>query len=291
MDMNFTLATAALAVGLWANASPVASGPSPVSFDLKETASSYTLGSGALVSGIPIAYVKGETVSVTHSGATTTPVSAAAAPGVYSWSPDSGGLWTLVNSDEGTVEFRLHYSLFQLDGAGTEANPAKVLDGTDFAERFALLDAGARDGFTFLIDSDSPSIDDFARPSGYAILEGFGGVYRLVEAADGRISGSVWGTFGIDTRKSGPNRSISAADEVLPMAYSGDGWLRDASAESTMTIFAPDGSESFSTNCVGTGAFGHVLAGKGCWTVVLEFGETQLVSVINYNNGFFLIVR
>lgn len=282
---------AASVVGFVANASPVASGLSPVSFDLKETASSYTLGSGASVSGIPITYLKGETVSVTHSGATATPVSAAAASGVYSWSPDSGGLWTLTNSDEGTVEFNLHYSLFPLNGAGTAANPAKVMDGADFAERFALLDAGAKDGFSFVIDSDNPSLDDFARPSGYAILEGFGGVYRLAEAADGRLSGSIWGTFGVDTRKSGPNRSVCTAEEVLPFAYTGDGWLRDASATSMVTIFAPDGSESFSTNLVGTAVFTHGLDGEGRWKVVLEYDETQLVSFINYCNGLRIILR
>ena len=287
----YQILLAASAVGFVANASPVASGTSPVSFDLKETASSYTLGSGASVSGIPITYLKGETVSVTHCGATVTPVSSAAASGEYSWSPASGGLWTLVNSVEGTVEFRLHYSLFPLDGSGTEANPAKVMDGADFTERFALLDTGAKDGFSFVIDSDNPSLDDFARPSGYAILEGFGGVYRLVEAADGRISGSVWGTFGIDTRKSGPNRLVRTSEEILPIAYTGDDWLRNASAASTVTIFAPDGSESFSTNLVGTAAFKQGLDGKGRWKVVLEYDETQLVSFINCNSGFYLIVR
>ena len=293
MKRSIILAIAATAVLVVANASPVASGTTPASFDLKETSESYTIGAGSQSANISIAYVKGETVTVSHSGSVTTPVSAAAASGSYLWTPDAGGVWTLSDDGEGSVVFRVHYSLFGVGDAGTAENPAKVIDADDFTETVALLDASAKDGFTFAIDAESPSAAGFVRPSGYAVLDRGEGVYSLAESTDGRIAGSSWGVYSVDARKPGPNRSVKSWSELLPFAYSGDGWSRtNLTAASTLT-FLPQSGESSSESFTGEGAYSYAMPENGSkvWTVTLTGdGIDTLTAHLNLSEGMTIIV-
>ena len=293
MKRSIVLAIAATAALVVANASPVASGTTPASFDLKETSESYTIGAGSQSANIPIAYVKGETVTVSHSGSVTTPVSAAAASGSYLWTPSAGGVWTLSDDGEGTVEFHVHYSLFGIGDTGTAENPAKVIDADDFTETVALLDASAKDGFTFAIDAESPSAAGFVRPLGYAVIDRGDGVYSLVESTNGRIAGSSWGVYAIDARKPGPNRSVKSWSELLPFAYSGDGWSRtNVTAVSTLT-FSPQSGESSSESFTGEGAYSYAMPENGpkVWTVTLTGdGIDTLTARINLSEGMTIIV-
>ena len=86
-------------------------------------------------------------------------------------------------------------------------------------------------------------------------------------------------TFGIDTQQSGPDRT-SRRREVLPIAYSGDDWLRDAAAAS-LTFLSPSGvSETVSRN--GTGALEYAFGENGEWTVTLAMADgTESVAKIN----------
>lgn len=293
MKRSIVLAIAATTALVVANASPVASGTTPASFDLKETSDSYTIGADSQSVNIPIAYVKGETVTVSHSGSVTTPVSAAAASGSYLWNPDAGGVWTLSDDGEGTVEFRVHYSLFGIGDTGTAEKPAKVMDADDFAETVALLDTSAKDGFTFAIDEECPSATGFVRPSGYAVLDLGDGVYSLAESSDGRIAGSSWGVYAVDTRKPGPNRTVKSWSELLPFAYSGDGWSRaNVTAASTLT-FSPQSGEATSESFTGEGAYSYAMPENGSkvWTVTLTGdGIDTLTSRINLSEGITIIV-
>lgn len=294
MKRSIVLAIAATVALAVAKASPVASGTTPVSFDLKETSDSYTIGAGSQRANIPIAYVKGETVTVSHSGSVATPVLAAAASGSYLWTPDAGGVWTLSDDGEGTVEFRVHYSLFGIGDTGTAENPAKVIDADDFTETVALLDASAKDGFTFAIDAESPSAAGFVRPSGYAVIDRGEGVYSLAESADGRIAGSSWGVYAIDARKPGPNRTVKSWSELLPLAYSGDGWSRTNATAACMLAFTPESGEATSVPLTGEGAHLYSIEDSSSKVLMVTLsgdGIDALTSCITMTGGFFILIR
>ena len=69
---------------------------------------------------LPVTWRKGETVTVTKwDGTETTLVASAASAGAATFTPDSGGVWTLVNSAQGTARVGVAWSVY--DDGGTLA--------------------------------------------------------------------------------------------------------------------------------------------------------------------------
>lgn len=102
---------------------------------------------------------------------------------------------------------------------------------------------------------------------------------------------AAYGTFGIDVELSGPDRK-SKKTEVLPVAYSGDDWLRDASMSATLTFLSPSGvSDTISRT--GTDALTYTFGEAGEWTVTLAMadGTERQAKIAVPVRGFVFIVR
>ncbi len=236
-----------------------------------------------------LVYDKGSVVKATNpnTGATTTLVSAGATAGTYAWSPTEGGAWVLSNSADGTAVFNVRYSIFGTQGAGTAGDPAKIVDGTEIAD---LVDAGvAGDGYVF--DYLGGDICSLARPSGFAVLAAGDGLWRLAATASGLVSVSETASFVADTETSGPNRRVRGKRAVVPgISFTGDNWVGNGSAASTLTLTSP-GDVASAENLTGTGTCAFPMSsGFGVWTVSLAYGTTLLEAEIKYTGDGLLIV-
>lgn len=238
-----------------------------------------------------LVYDKGSVVRATNpnTGATTTLVSAGATAGTYAWSPTEGGAWVLLNSADGTAVFNVRYSIFGTQGAGTAGDPAKIVDGTEIAD---LVDAGvAGDGYVF--DYLGGDIGSLARPSGFAVLSVGDGLWRLAATASGLVSVSETASFVADTETFGPNRRVRGKHAVIPpISYTGDRWVGNASAASTLTLTPPTG-DPIALPLFGTDDYELPLSDDyGIWNLELVYGTTVLNAVINYDrNGLILVFR
>ena len=82
------------------------------------------------------------------------------------------------------------------------------------------------------------------------------------------------GVFGVDTQQVGPDRR-STKKEVLPISYSCDDWLRDASTASTLTFLSPSGASDAVVN-TGTGSLKYTFNEVGEWTVTLTMADSTV---------------
>lgn len=96
----------------------------------------------------------------------------------------------------------------------------------------------------------------------YSLYDGINVTLVTSEASD---------AFGVDTKKTGPDRTSQRA-EVLPIAYSCDDWLRDASTAATLTFLSPSEEETTVSN-TGTGSVSYTFKEKGNWTVTLTMAD------------------
>lgn len=238
--------------------------------------------------GALLVYLADESIEITApDGSSSTPVSSAASDGAYAWTPTAGGVWTMTNDGEGSATFKVYYSLFPSSaGAGTESDPVKAVDSSDFA---ALVSGGyASDGSYFT--TCGAEINDFAQPAGYAFREE-DGVFRLVASVNGLLYAGADVVFPADTRLPGPDRSMKKR-ESMPLAYSGDFWTgTNAAASATLAIYDPSGASAVQ---VVSGLDSIVFApnAAGEWTITLSDGNTTLTSLVNVESGgFFLVVR
>lgn len=142
--------------------------------------------------------------------------------------------------------------------------------------------------------------------NGSAALSDFidkGGIWTLSNSASGMAklgvswnvfgetggtvaSGMAAGTYFIESKKPGPDRRMYTA-EVRAMAYSGDSWHGNASAESTLTVVSPAAVSSV-TPCTGEGVVTFAPGTEvGAWTVTLTCADGSLVSRIFVRSGGF----
>ena len=235
------------------------------------------------LSGVPLPYRIAETVTASSSDRVTveTLVPVASAAGNYSWTPSAGGAWTLTNSFEGVATFVVRYSLFGAQGAGTESDPAKIVDGWELAD---LIDAGtATDGFTFVLYGPV-NMAAVELPSGWALQGLAGGKSRLISASSGMYCLSAQLPFAVETESEGPNRTVEGLDKVWKVAYSGDNWTRTGSESSTLTFLAPSGATT--TDALsGTGIHPFRATEKGRWTVTLATASKTLSGIIRVKGG------
>ena len=95
-----------------------------------------------------------------------------------------------------------------------------------------------------------------------------------------------------DSKATGPDRATTKKT-ALPVAYSGDDWVREMSKTATLTITSPDGTETI-VERTGTGAEPFKFGKLGEWTVQLAMadGTTRTAIVtINQDAGFVLTFR
>ena len=182
----------------------------------------------------------------------------------------------------------MRYSYYGTQGAGTAEDPAKLVDGDELAD---LMDAGtAGDGYVFTLEgNEARLLDVLLVPAGYCLQRAGDGAWRIVSSDDGCefVGESV--VFMADAKQEGPNRRTEP-DGIPPVAYSGDDWAGDESAESTITLRSPSGVDSV-FNLTGTGA--HVFSAwtAGSWTVTLTTASGTQTATVNVTGGFMLIVR
>ena len=98
-------------------------------------------------------------------------------------------------------------------------------------------------------------------------------------------------SFVADTETSGPNRRVRGKRAVVPgISFTGDNWVGNGSAASTLTLTSPADVAS-AENLTGTGTFAFPMSsGFGVWTVSLAYGTTLLEAEIKYTGDGLLIV-
>lgn len=228
----------------------------------------------------------GETVTlVSPSGVRSTLVSADSDETSVGLEFDAGGVWQVENSEQGSAAFTVRHSLCGTQGAGTEASPAKLVDGDE------LVDLSAGDGFVFSLEPVEGLLNALSIPSGFRLVKVDDTTWRIVSSADGCLYAAAEIVYPVDSVEAGPNRS-SKKKEVLPVSYSGDDWVRDMSKASTLTFVAPDGVES-TVSLNGTGAAQFKFHTSGVWTVRLTMADgsmkTAILNIIS--DGFTVTLR
>ena len=123
-----------------------------------------------------------------------------------------------------------------------------------------------------------------ASAGSYAFSPTSSGVWTLSNSEGGKVYVSIpWGVtggavctsgasaFAIDTNEGGPNRK-SYKREVLPIAYSGDGWDKSKTSVSTLTLMSSAGEET-NVALTGTGVIPVTFSQTGDWTLSLAMED------------------
>ena len=290
--MRTTIILAAVAAS--ATLSLLADTPEAVSADCVYTADTLAQPRGfktaADIAASPVTCRAGETITLTApDGTTVTTVVADAPSDTTAVLPiNAGGLWTATNSKQGSATFVMRYSTYGMQGAGTAADPAKLVDGDDLVD---LADAGiAGDGYVFALIGRDTLLAELVLPAGFRLEEVGDGAWRIVSSSDG--CEYIWGSLSYvaDTKQPGPNRTLHMKD-VMAVAYSGDDWRRALETASTLTLTSPSGVVT-EHNLTGTDALTVCFNEVGTWHVTLAAGGDTLESLVDVkSNGMFLIVR
>ena len=133
-----------------------------------------------------------------------------------------------------------------------------------------------------------------------------GGVWTLVNSVSGTayivvpfgvdeigdvVATSASEGFGIDTLAEGPNRKGKKRELLTLIAFSGDDWAGNASAESTLRFTAPDSTITEYAK-TGTGAQAFTFNKAGAWTVELIVDSVVVkTATINATSGLVIIVK
>lgn len=228
----------------------------------------------------------GELVTVVSpSGDRTTLIAAESDATSIAINLNGGGVWTLENSEQGVATFTVRHSLYGTQGTGTVASPAKLVDGTE------LVDLLAGDGYVFRLEPVEGLLDELAIPTGFQLVKVDDVTWRIVASADGclHVAGEI--VYPADSMDQGPNRT-SKKRESLPVAYTGDDWVRDMAKVATVTFVAPSGAETV-VNRNGTGKTQFKFETSGIYTVHLTMADgTTLTSTLNIiSDGFTVTLR
>lgn len=232
---------------------------------------------------IALPYGDGATVTATALGGAVMTLPTAV-NGTNYWTATAGGVWTLENSNEGTATFAVRYTGAE-QGAGTAESPWKIVDNDELSE------LSVTDGFVFVLEGPLADLGEMSPPAGYAVAVGANGSYSLA-AADGASFIASEVAFRFDSVQPGPDRTVKGKGNILPFAFSGDNWIGDSAAASTLSFLSPS-SANHNEECLGTGVVEYQLKEPGTWTVMLTGdGVATFTSVINYEGaGFILVVR
>ena len=235
----------------------------------------------------PATRCAGETVTlVSPNGVRTTLISADSAAMSAALTLNAGGVWTVENSVQGIATFTVRHSLYGTQGAGTDSSPANLVDGDE------LIDLGAGAGYVFRLEPVDGLLGELKIPSGFRLDMADGGKWRILTSTDGCLYVGTDTVYPADSKATGPDRATTKKT-ALPVAYSGDDWVRDMSKTATLTITSPDGTETIAEH-TGTGAEPFRFGKLGEWTVQLAMadGTTRTAIVtINPDAGFILTFK
>lgn len=237
----------------------------------------------------PVTRRAGESVVlVSSSGASTTLIPADSEATSASLVFSEGGAWTASNSVQGTAVFFVRHSLYGTLGDGTLQSPAKLVDGDE------LIDYNAGDGYVFTLNGGESHFGDLKLPTGfrleYADRDAEPQKWRIAADASGLEYVGPELVAPLDTYYVGSARRLHVKG-MTPVAYTGDHWCRNASADSTLTFFAPNG-QSTAFDLSGTGVQPFKFNQTGIWTVRLAMAdETTLEAEIVASAGFAIFVR
>ncbi len=261
-----------------ADDTPLAATAAPYAYALDTLASPRLFKTAADVAARPVPYRTGETVSLSApNGAASALVSDAASAGTVALPINAGGLWTATNSKQGTATFLMRYSYYGTQGAGTAADPAKIVDADELSD---LADAGtASDGYVFTLVSGDQLLAKLRLPVGYALEEAGNGNWRIVSVADGLLYSWSGIAYKLDSRQPGPDRKARAKDSYS-VAFSGDNWSRTSEAASKLILTSPDGIAT-TNDLAGTGLQPLRFRLGGLWDVSLVAGNKTLDASIN----------
>ena len=234
---------------------------------------------------LPYRIAQKVTATGEDAATTSTLVESAAGDGEYAWTPSAGGYWTLTNSVEGAATFLVRYSLFpESQGAGTADDPAKIVDDDEIPE---LIGEGSVSyGYVFSLGRGA-KVGTLNLPSGWALQGVASGIYRIVAASGDMLYESAGVPFMVDSRRSGPDRRWRIGAGV-GVAYSGDNWIGDGAAQSTLTIVAPSGA-TVETALSGTDLYDLLPNEKGVYELTLATDSTNMVSHVTVAPGGFSI--
>jgi hypothetical protein len=212
-------------------------------------------------------------------------VESAEGTGEYLWTPTAGGVWMLENSVEGSATFLVRHSLFpESQGAGTESDPAKIVDDDEIPEMIAAGQVSS--GYVFsLCGAASPETLDL--PSGWALQGVADGIYMLVAASGEKLYESAGVPFMVDSRRPGPDRRWRTGVDAA-ISYSGDNWIGDAAKRSVLTIVAPSGATE-ETILPGTGLYGFRPLESGVYRLMLSTDSTNMASRVSTATGGFTV--
>ena len=242
------------------------------------------------VAANPVTCRAGETVTLTAPDGTTVTTVVADAPSdtTAALPINAGGLWTATNSKQGSATFIMRYSTYGTQGAGTAADPAKLVDSDELVD---LADSGtAGDGYVFTLIGRDTLLAELVLPTGFRLEDVGDGAWRIVSSSDG--CEYIWGSLSYvaDTKLPGPDRKLRMKD-VMAVTYSGDNWRRTLEAASTLTLTSPSGVVT-EHNLTGTDALSVCFNEAGVWHVTLAAGGDTLESLVDVKStGMFLIVR
>ena len=215
-----------------------------------------------------------------------TPISAASAAGEVALTFNAGGLWTAVNSAQGTATFTVRHSIFGTLGDGTSASPAKIVDATEILDLLNSETAGI--GYVVTFAGASGLADEVILPGQYSFESAGEGLWSIAAATDVGTVASESGAYLLDTMQGGPDRTIWKK-RGYAIAYSGDNWVGGASAASSVTVVPPRGATS-TQNFTGTGATPFPFVGRGDTTVTMTAGSTTQTAVIKYDPPYGLTI-
>ena len=234
-----------------------------------------------------VAWRVGETVKVSApDGSVTTLASDAATAGTATLALGAAGCWTLTRTGQGMLhdvaEITVRHSLDGTLGDGTEASPARLVDGDE------LRDYGAGENYVFTLENVDGLLSRLALPSGFRLEEAGDGVWKLVVSTDGSQYSWAEIAYPVDSEQAGPDRKTICKGS-LPVAYSGDDWLGDAAKAATVVFTSPNGAVT-TLNLTGTGAQSFKFDSSGKWTVTLTMADgSTRTAVISVRGGFMII--
>ena len=204
------------------------------------------------------------------------------------WMASEGGVWTLVSRREGEAVWTVRYGLFGVRGAGTAAEPAKIVDDEELVD--LVQDQTAASGYVFTLRGIPTLLDTLVVPTGYLLTPSGADGYEM-RVSQSALYASAAVTSFFDTELPGPDRRAYVKESV-PVAYSGDWWrLPTATGASTLTITPPSGTAQ-TTSLTGTGTEPFTGEKVGRWKLSLTVGsETVDAWVTLRGKGFQVFIR
>ena len=185
--------------------------------------------------------------------------------------------------------------------ADTLGSPRHIKTAGD---QSALWPATRRAGETVTATSPSGGVVTLSSSSLASVLDAGGvwtiansvqgtahvGVAWAVYADGGALAEGVSGAYTVESMSPGPDRKVKKR-EAPPVAYSGDDWLGNPSAASTLGFVSPSG-DGTNMNLVGCGAQQFTFNKAGQWMVRLTAGgKVREAEVTIIKGGFGLSIR